>query len=326
MRYHAELIDRIEAHQLEVLGDLSEAARAELRATIDESLESYLEDVTDRAFRSVWHEIATYERAMDMAAGESPDDYARSLAGARGRLMDACASVLEMDPACMDALTVQAIASAESPLDRLRRLEAVISEQHVMERVSEAAKAHDGVASADPLIRGHLRAYAALARTYYQCTFYDIAWVRCSELIEADADDIAGARYTKALCAARLEDEEMLNYLDASFQRSSNAWIDLARALILYKLNRMPAATRALRTFCTRCDGAAFALLSPTYVDTYLPCRPDFETGSYDEAVLAVHEADQVVVDAPGFIPWASSVEGIEDMAIDFARRYGMDW
>ena len=122
MRYHAELIDRIEAHQLEVLGDLSEAARAELRATIDESLESYLEDVTDRAFRSVWHEIATYERAMDMAAGESPDDYARSLAGARGRLMDACASVLEMDPACMDALTVQAIASAESPLDRLRRI------------------------------------------------------------------------------------------------------------------------------------------------------------------------------------------------------------
>lgn len=326
MTYNAELIDRIEAHQLTKLGDLSEAARAELRATIDEHLDDYLDDPTDVAFKTVWHQIGAYQRSMDMLAGAEPDDYAMARSTARQRLVESCESMLGIDPDCIDAHTTIAIAPADSPLERLRRLERVAKDHHVIERVREAGQANDGVASNDPLARGYLRAYAALARTYFQCTFYDLAWIRCSELIDADSADITGARYTKALCAARLEDEEMLNHLDATFRRSSNAWNDLARAIVLFKLNRMPAATRALRTFCNRCDGAAFALMSPTYVDTYIPCRPSFETGTYEEAVLAVHEADQIVVDTPGFIPWALSVDGIEEQAIDFARRYGMDW
>ena len=86
------------------------------------------------------------------------------------------------------------------------------------------------------------------------------------------------------------------------------------------------AARRALAGFRSLNEGAAYALLRPTYVETYLPCRPEFVPGSFEEAVLAVHEADSVVVDAPDFVNWASEQPGVLDDAVAFARSNGMDW
>ncbi|MBD9242503.1 MAG: hypothetical protein EGQ45_00305, partial [Clostridiales bacterium] len=93
--------------------------------------------------------------------------------------------------------------------------------------------------------------------------------------------------------------EAFIDELDARFGRQGNAWTHLTRALLLFKLDRTPAARRALRGFASLCRGGAYALLRPTFVEPYLPDRPDAEPGSYAEAMMAVHECDPAIMDTP---------------------------
>ena len=138
--------------------------------------------------------------------------------------------------------------------------------------------------------------------------------------------DELGARHTWAIALARLEDEAAFDELDARFGRQGNAWTHLTRALLLFKLDRMPAARRALRGFASLCRGGAYALLRPTFVEPYLPDRPDAEPGSYAEAMMAVHECDPAIMDTPDFLGWASAQNGFAEQAQRFARENDLDW
>ena len=138
--------------------------------------------------------------------------------------------------------------------------------------------------------------------------------------------DALGARFTCTLAMARLEDEEGFNWLDAREGRRGNAWFHLSRVLLMYKLGRLPAARRALRGYDQLCVGGAYALLQPTFVEVYLPDRPVYTPGTFEESMLAVHEADLVVSDVPDFCAWACDQPGFLASAQSFCERNGLEW
>ena len=178
----------------------------------------------------------------------------------------------------------------------------------------------------DVFARPRLRLLSAIARARLETARYKAAIATCEKLVELDSLDHLGARYTWAVALARLEDEKGLDALDAKFGRAGNAWIHLARTLLMFKLDRMPAARRALRGYASLCEGGAYALLRPTFIDGYLPDRPVFTAGSFEEAALAVHECDAVVMDTPDFIAWATAQDGFAAQAEKFARDHDLDW
>ena len=128
------------------------------------------------------------------------------------------------------------------------------------------------------------------------------------------------------LACARLEDEAGLGALDARFSDRESAWSHLARVLLLYKLNRLPAARRALRGFDSLCAGGAYALLHPTYVEIYLPDRPDAEPCGFEESLMAVREAEPIIADVPEFISWCQGHDWLVASARAFAERNDLDW
>lgn len=178
----------------------------------------------------------------------------------------------------------------------------------------------------DVFARPRLRLLAAIARARLETARFKPAVATCEKLVELDPDDHLGARYTWAIALARLEDEKGFDALDARFGRTGNAWSHLARTLLMFKLDRMPAARRALRGYASLCKGGAYALLRPTFIETYLPDRPAFEPGSFEEAALAVHECDPVVMDTPDFIAWATAQDGFAAQAEKFAHDHDLDW
>ena len=60
--------------------------------------------------------------------------------------------------------------------------------------------------------------------------------------------------------------------------------------------------------------------------DVYLPDRPETRPLSFEEATLAIHEADPIIVDVPDFVSWAQLQGDLLYQAEDFARRNDLDW
>ncbi len=129
---------------------------------------------------------------------------------------------------------------------------------------------------------------------------------------------------TLLLALARLEDEN--GFFEAARLAGDEVedlpWSLLARTWLLYKLGQRQRARRALRDFANRCDGGAFFLLNPTYHNPYLPVRPE-PREAWNLSHQAVWEADGIISDTPDFSLWAESVEGIREIAEDFALRHG---
>ena len=72
-------------------------------------------------------------------------------------------------------------------------------------------------------------------------------------------------------------------------------------------------------------EGGAFALLHPTFVDIYIPDRPEVKTGSFNEALLAIHEAEPIIVDVPDFVEWAGNIAEFAAASDAYAAANGFD-
>ena len=88
----------------------------------------------------------------------------------------------------------------------------------------------------------------------------------------------------------------------------------------------MAAARRALRGFDGLCAGGAYALLRPTFVDVYLPDRPEVAPCSFEECLMAVREAEPIVADTPELIAWCQDQDWFVASARSFAERRDLDW
>ena len=72
--------------------------------------------------------------------------------------------------------------------------------------------------------------------------------------------------------------------------------------------------------------GGAYALLRPVFVEPFLPDRPEAPSCGFEEALMAVREAEPIIADVPEFVPWCQGHEWLVASARAFAERDGLDW
>ena len=322
MNARAELIERVALHRRAQLGTLSDAGYQELLAAVRENVENFVDTAEDEAFLLVTKAVERQTAARDGEDLLDDEAFFESRSRRMSRLVLDCEKALSVDPDCLDAQLLHALAMDQDPDPTLGPLLEV--EQRADKRLEHAMLIAD--AWNDVLLRPVLRIKAAVSRACLDSARYRMAAQKAEECIALSALDALGLRHTGFLAYARLEDEGAFDALDVRFSRQASAWSLLAHAILLYKLGRMPAARRAICGYSRLCEGGAYALIKPIMVDTYLPDRPEAPTLSFAEATLAVHEADPVICDVPDFVSWAQSQRDVWFSGQDYARRQGYDW
>lgn len=318
-----ELVERCAERRREKIGPLSDEAFAELRLAVREQPTTFVDDPAEEALLIVARALDAY-RAKTLGDDLLDDDaYERARRQRLGLLARACREAAEVDEGCLDARLLEALAADAEPDELLGRLIALEREAG---RRGGAPRTGTDDAWGDVWYRPRLRLRAAVARTCLDTARYRMAASAAESVIATSPGDPLGARHTYALALARLEDEAGFDQLDARFSRHGNPWSHLARTLLLFKLDRMSAARRALRGYDELCQGGAYALLRPTYVETYLPDRPEAAPGSFEESTFAVREAEPIIADTPDFINWAQGHDWLVASAERFARERGLDW
>ncbi|MGN0055886.1 MAG: hypothetical protein ACI360_05585 [Atopobiaceae bacterium] len=324
MNANEELIQRLTLKRRRKLGGLSDQASKELELAVRKDPASFVDDDAERAFYIVTQALARHHASVADDDVRDDDSYAQERERRNQQLMDACNQALTLDVGCVDALLLRALLpdySASHVFDHVNDLDKTLQDGD-----GPLTAGVSGDAWTNVFVRPRLRVAAALARSCIDTARFGMAERRCRTLLEISPLDQMGARYTLALTLARMEDEDGFNRLDALFSHHGNAWFHLSRVILMYKLGRMSAARRALRGFDQLCLGGTYTLLQPFYVERYLPDRPDFKPGSFDESVYAVYEADPIIADMPEFVHWAVDQPGILASAHDFADRNGFDW
>lgn len=329
MKCHEELIARLAHRRNAKLGDLSKSGFEELLRAVRAHPNNFIDDPRDEAFSLVVDALDRYERARE-ADDLIEADEAFFVARQRRvkRLYTDCGRALARDENCADALLCRLLAQDLRTDDRVDQLVAL---QHNLEDYAQAeplwTAAQEGRDAWDNVFtHGLLRIEAALSRALFDTARYGLADKACRQLLAKAPSDALGARHTCFLVLARLEDEEAFDALDVQLGRHGDSWSHLARVILLYKLNRLPAAKRALFSYAHLIEGGVFALLRPVLIDTYIPDRPETPENSFKEATLAVHEADPIVVDTPDLLSWAESMPKIASDAQEWAERNGFMW
>lgn len=324
MNFKEELLERIYIHRRLQQRGLSEEAAEELREAVRANPETFLTNPEDKAFKHLG-EVLEREDALRSEEEFMDDDAFEAARKSRvERIRSGCQEALEIASSCVDAQTILALTSSEDANEIYLALDKM-SPVHI--ELDYPKPNPDIIEPVPPVLMKPYRRYrSALALWALNTTRYSIAREISEDILELDSDDPYGARYILAVVLARLEQEEAFNELDQRLFNAGNAWSNLARALLMFKLDRMSAARRALKTYDRFNKGGAYALLRPVYVETYLPDRPHFEPGSFEEAVLAVHECDPIIMDTPDFIPWCQSQDDFAGSAQAFAQANDLDW
>ena len=316
MRARDEQVLRLAQRRRNALGAMSDGAFQELLADVRERPREFVDCPEEEAFAKVASAVERFDESCVDDDLLDDEQYFVTRTKRLSRMRRDCEQALEIDPACTDARLLLTLASDLDADDLLDTLGGIASET----QVTAGDDAWD-----DVFARPALRVRAALGRTCIDASCYRLAVSTCEDLLALAPSDALGARHTAALAYARLEDEEGFAALEARYPHGS-AWERLAQTLLLYKLGRLSAARRSLRGYSSLVRGGAYALLKPVMVDTYMPDRPELATFSFEEATLAVHEADPIVVDVPDFIAWCEAQDGILDAAQSFANSTGLDW
>ena len=321
MNGHEELITRLAQRRAKKLGGLTEGGYHELERAVREHPDDFVDDPADEAFVLLVKALDRYDNAC--RNDDLLDDEAFLAARTKrlARLSSDAAAALRVDEHCLDAALIELLAR---DLDADRLLSSLFDLRDATNPISAEAKPTD--VWDDVTMRAHVRLQAAIARTSLDTARYRMAAREGEEAVLLSPSDVVGARHTCALAYARLEDETAFEDLDRRFGRQGDSWSHLARPILLYKLGRMSAAKRALEGYARLCEGGAYALLRPILVDVYLPDRPDVHPLSFEEATMAVHEADPIVVDVPDFIGWAQELRTVFFSAQSFAERHDLDW
>lgn len=314
-----ELIRRCAHRRREKIGGLSDQAFDELVLAVRENVEGFVDHPSERALLVLARALDAYRASCRNDDLLDDNAYEAERARRLGALHRECALALSIDGESLDARLLEALSADQNPDDLLGALLGI-------EKSFSSDEPPAGDAWDDVFYRPHLRLRAAVARTCLDTARYRMAESAALSVMDASPADPLGARHTHMLACARLEDESGFDAVCARFSRQESAWSHLARVLLLYKLDRMSAARRALRGYDELCQGGAYALLRPTYVEIYLPDRPEVGACGFEECMFAVREAEPIIADVPDFIGWCQGFDWFVASARRFAEKSDLDW
>ena len=335
MSVRDELVMRCALRRREKIGGLSDQGFQELLLAVGQRPEDFVDSPEEAALLEVGRALDAYATSLREDDVRDDDEYQQERRRRLAALNAACGHALQTDPDCTDAQVIAAIAAEPGQDQLLSQLMGILRDggdrlavpgDNGKKGGPAGSGAKESGAWADVFARPALRLRFAIANACLASQRYRLCTKTCLELLDIMPADELGAGKTCAIAYARLEDEAGFDALDERQGRVGNTWTHLSRAILLYKLDRMPAARRALRGYGSLCEGAAYALLRPVYVEPYLPDRPTVRQASYEEAMLCIHEAEAVLTDVPDFFEWAAQLPGFQDAAQAFADEQGLDW
>lgn len=331
MNLTEELVQRCALKRRASIGSMSDAAYEELLLAVQSDLKSYASETDELPMYHLAQAVKRYQDSQLNDDSYTDEEFVQARITRLQTFLHALKNIREKYGENTDLLRMDALIHASDPESLLQALLAIQNQaekeakrtSNLEDSKTSATIPHD--MWADVFTRPRLRLQAAIGRAYADTARFKLAATTCEQLLEDSPSDAVGARFTLALTYARLEDEVALNRLDDRFNHHSNAWIELARAILLFKLSRISSARRALKSYQMNTEGGAFALLHPTFVDIYIPDRPEIKTGSFNEALLAIHEAEPVIVDVPDFIEWAGNIPEFAAASDAYAAANGFD-
>ena len=327
MNAREELILRCARRREAALGGLSPAAFEELKEAVRSDVASFIDTPQEAAFAEVMAMCDAFARNLREA--DALDDEAYGIARAKmlDTLRKSARQALSTDQGCVDAHHIFIISAPQGIGSPDRAYDQLLDTYRDSNKQIEALSSFPGGLNWENVfMHPHLRLLAALARHCVACTRYRLALEWGDKALALAPNDEVGVRHSMALAYARLEDEAGLNALDDRFQHESTAWSLLARTILLYRLERYPAAKRALRGYVQLVNGGAFALLRPVLLPPYVPDRPTCEPLSFDAALQAIYEAESILADTPGFVWWAQNQPNTIPAAKHFADANGYEW
>lgn len=321
-----ELIQRCALKRNASIGPLSDAAYRELLLAVHSDPKTYAEETGELSFYYLAQAVQLYVDAQNNDEAYNDEEFMATRTERIKKLWDSLASIREKYGETTDLLRIKALLDGSDHEHTLQTL------LHLQQGAREEIRATDLLSRPDTsdmwgnvFARPYLRLHAAIAREYLDTARFRLSQATCEQLLKDSPSDQVGARLTLALVYARLEDENALNRLDKTYNPHSNAWSELARAILLFKLSRLSSARRALKSYQMNTEGGAFALLHPTFVDVYIPDRPKAAAGSFEEALLAIHEAEPIIVDSPDFVGWAEQIPDFSTASDSYAEANGFD-
>ena len=331
MNLTEELVQRCALKRRASIGSMSDAAYEELLLAVQSDLKSYASETDELPMYHLAQAVKRYQDSQINDDSYTDEEFVQARITRLQTFLYALKNIREKYGENTDLLRMDALIHASDPESLLQALLAI--QNQAEKEAKRTSNLEDSKISAtiphdmwaDVFTRPRLRLQAAIGRTYADTARFKLAATTCEQLLEESPSDAVGARFTLALTYARLEDEAALNRLDDRFNHHSNAWIELARAILLFKLSRISSARRALKSYQMNTEGGAFALLHPTFVDIYIPDRPEVKTGSFNEALLAIHEAEPVIVDVPDFVEWAGNISEFAAASDAYAAANGFD-
>ena len=331
MNLTEELVQRCALKRRAAIGPMSNAAYEELLLAVQSDLKSYASETDELPMYHLAQAVKRYQDSRLNDDSYTDEEFVQARITRLQTFLHALKNIREKHGENTDLLRMDALVHASDPENLLQALLAIQNQAEKEAKRTSNLEDLKAVATiphdtwADVFARPRLRLQAAIGRTYADTARFRLAATTCEQLLEESPSDAVGARFTLALVYARLEDEAALNRLDDRFNHHSNAWIELARAILLFKLSRISSARRALKSYQMNTEGGAFALLHPTFVDIYIPDRPEVKTGSFNEALLAIHEAEPVIVDVPDFVEWAGNIPEFAAASDAYAEANGFD-
>ena len=331
MNLTEELVQRCALKRRTAIGSMSDAAYEELLLAVQSNLKSYASETDELPMYHLAQAVKRYQDSQLNDDSYTDEEFVQARITRLQTFLHALENIREKYGENTDLLRMNVLVHASDPESLLQALLAIQNQaEKEAKRTTnlEDSKTPETVPHdmwTDVFARPRLRLQAAIGRTYADTARFKLAATTCEQLLEESPSDAVGARFTLALTYARLEDEAALNRLDDRFNHHSNAWIELARALLLFKLSRISSARRALKSYQMNTEGGAFALLHPTFVDIYIPDRPEVKTGSFNEALLAIHEAEPIIVDVSDFVEWAGNIPEFAAASDAYAAANGFD-
>jgi hypothetical protein len=324
MNMHEEMLFRLALKRRRKLDNLSDEGFHELELAVREDPKRFVDDAEEEAFSRLFALLVDYDAKRErIGLVESDSEFQEACRRHDKEVAEAAAEILKIDGGCVDAHLVQIACGSKDADDRLSRL---LDLEHSLEdQLGPIVVGPTGDAYADVFSRPRLRVLFAVAQGAMLTGRFRTSIRYCEELLEKAPLDAMGARLTMALALARLEDEDGFNAL-AARDAHGNAWLHLGRVILAYKLGRLSATRRALMGFDRLCTGGAYAFLQPHYMGTYLLDRPVYTPGSFEETVLAIHEAEPILLDTPELCNFASKQSEFLASARAFCKRNGLDW